>query len=227
MHKQEKKETVQEEVKREFQLERMILFSDAVFAIVITLMAIEIKLPEGEDVVYNWHSMLHHLTPVLLAYAASFFFIGIIWYSHLKLFSLLKSYDKKLVVHNLLVLFCVGLFPFGATVIAHGKGNFDALIVYFFIIIICLITFSLLMRYVLATAEIRTDEDISEQLIDLKRRKVSLIAFGIAFVLIYITNSFIDNPALKSLSMMWMLILPIALKLFGPPKVKVDKKVSA
>lgn len=220
MHKPEKKETVQEEVKREFQLERMILFSDAVFAIVITLMAIEIKLPEGEGVVYDWHAMLHHLTPVLLAYATSFFFIGMIWYNHLKLFSLLKSYNTKLVVYNLLVLFCVGLFPFGATVIARGRGQFDALIVYFIIIIMCLITFSLLMRYVLTTAGIRTDEDISKQLIDLKRRKVSLIAFAIAFVLIYVTHSNIDDPALKSLSMLWMLVLPVSLKIFAPKKAK-------
>lgn len=38
-------ETIKDEVKQEFQVERMILFSDAVFAIVITLMAIEIRLP--------------------------------------------------------------------------------------------------------------------------------------------------------------------------------------
>ena len=47
-HKELLEEITQDEIKKEFQLERMILFSDAVFAIVITLLAIELKLPEGE-----------------------------------------------------------------------------------------------------------------------------------------------------------------------------------
>ena len=221
MSKSEQNETLKEEVKREFQLERMILFSDAVFAIVITLMAIEIKLPEGDDMVYDRYTMLHHLAPVLLAYTVSFFFIGMIWYSHLKLFSLLKSYDTKLIIHNLVLLFCVGLFPFGATVIARGKGQFDALLVYFIVIILCIIAFYALMRYVLVTDGIRTSEDITKQLMELRRRKVSLIAFTAAFILIYVTNAVIENPELKSLSLLWILIMPLALKLFGSKKAKV------
>src|SRR6186713_1380214 len=97
------KKYIKEEIRKEFQLERMILFSDAVFAIVITLMAIEIKLPEteGEHHPFRFEEMRRHLTPVLLSYAVSFFFIGMVWYQHLKIFSLLKTYDKGLVIRNL------------------------------------------------------------------------------------------------------------------------------
>ena len=122
---EEKEELVSlDEIKTEFQLERMILFSDAVFAIVITLMAIEIKFPE--DVKLNQHNLLHelqHLVPVLLAYLVSFVFIGSIWYQHLKIFSLLKDYDKGLVVHNLMLLFFIGLFPFTASLITKAKDS--------------------------------------------------------------------------------------------------------
>ena len=72
MDKEEK--NLKEEIRREFQLERMILFSDAVFAIAITLMAIEIKLPEHSN--ESLRIQLFQLVPVILAYAVSFGFIG-------------------------------------------------------------------------------------------------------------------------------------------------------
>ena len=73
----ENEEITREEIKKEFQLERMILFSDAVFAIVITLMAIEIKIPEHIQVTNeNIAKELVHLLPTLLAYIVSFVFIG-------------------------------------------------------------------------------------------------------------------------------------------------------
>ncbi len=94
----------------------MILFSDAVFAIVITLMAIEIHLPETPEG-FTDASLLRaifHLIPVILAYSVSFFFM--------KIFSLLKDYDKGLVIRNLLLLFFIGLFPFSASVVTKANG---------------------------------------------------------------------------------------------------------
>src|SRR5690348_9279708 len=107
------KKYLKEEIRKEFQLERMILFSDAVFAIGITLMAIEIKLPDNVD--YTSATLPYEilkLTPLFIAYAASFFFIGKTWYEHLKIFSLLKDYDTGLVARNMFMLFFIGLFPF-------------------------------------------------------------------------------------------------------------------
>ena len=124
MEQNDNEEITREEIKKEFQLERMILFSDAVFAIVITLMAIEIKIPETERLTdQTLAKALVHLLPTLTAYIASFIFIGAIWYQHLKMFSLLKDYDKGLVVRNMLLLFFVGLFPFSASIITRGKGQ--------------------------------------------------------------------------------------------------------
>src|SRR5436190_3557838 len=107
------KEYLKDEIRKEFQLERMILFSDAVFAIVMTLMAIEIRLPENGPLnVETLPNQLMHLLPVIIAYAATFFFIGSTWYEHLRVFSFLKDYDKGLVVRNLIMLFFIGLFSF-------------------------------------------------------------------------------------------------------------------
>ncbi|MEO5572513.1 MAG: TMEM175 family protein [Bacteroidia bacterium] len=92
------KKYIKEEIRKEFQLERMILFSDTVFATVMTLMAIEIRFPENSSITAETlPKELIHLMPVLVAYTAAFFFIGSTWYEHLRIFSLLKDYDKGLV----------------------------------------------------------------------------------------------------------------------------------
>jgi len=153
-------EITREEIKKEFQLERMILFSDAVFAIVITLMAIEIKIPE--TVVLNDQTLpkaLLHLTPTLLAYIVSFGFIGSIWYQHLKMF----------------------------------------------IILLCIMAQYLLYYYIVVKRpEIRLNIDITEHKNELYKRKVSLMVFSAAGILIVITYLLIPDPNMKSLSTLWM-----------------------
>ena len=65
---------LRDDLHKEFQVERMILFSDAVFAIVITLMAIEIHIPETTPIQTQeelMHALLH-LVPAILAYIVSF-----------------------------------------------------------------------------------------------------------------------------------------------------------
>lgn len=102
------------ELKKEFQLERIIFFSDAVFAIIITIMILDVKLPE--DLVHptelQSQQALLHILPKLIAYFVSFLMIGNFWMRHLRLFSFLKTYNMQMVVINLLFLFSISLFPF-------------------------------------------------------------------------------------------------------------------
>lgn len=114
----------QTEIKREFQLERVILFSDAVFAIIITIMVLDIRLPEGlkHANAGEVKNAFVHLIPKFLGYGISFLLVSKFWRSHLKMFSLLKDYDNKLLAYNLFYLFCVSFFPFAATL---TSGNID------------------------------------------------------------------------------------------------------
>src|SRR5215217_7060989 len=96
------------ELKKEFQLERLILFSDAVFAIAITLLVIEIKVPElhGEEATEK--ALLHRvalLIPKFLGFIVSFVLIGIYWAVHHRLFGFVTNYSRKLIVLNLFFLF--------------------------------------------------------------------------------------------------------------------------
>ena len=130
------------ELKKEFELERMILFSDAVFAIGITLLVIEIKVPEiplgatSAEIVTAFKPTLIHF----FAFVLSFFFIGMMWSRHLKLFKFLRTYDEGLIFRNLIFIFFVVCFPFTVTVFSENVKSGYAFPILFYIVNIWLIT---------------------------------------------------------------------------------------
>jgi len=101
-------------LEKEFELERMILFTDAVFAIAITLLIIDIKWPElhAEQ---KGAQLFNFFAPTIfgfVAFATSFVYIGRSWSVHLRLFRLIKKYDQGLINRNLFFLFFIVMFPF-------------------------------------------------------------------------------------------------------------------
>jgi len=95
-------------------LERMIFFSDAVFAIVITLLVIDIHaphLPHGSPDRDYWISLVN-LTPELIGFFISFFVIGFFWAGHHRTLSLASHYSQKLLFPNLMLLVTVAAMPF-------------------------------------------------------------------------------------------------------------------
>jgi len=100
---------------RTLQLERIILFSDAVFAIAITLLVIEIKVPSLHGTEPTEAALLHEiflLIPKFVGFLISFFLIGLYWTRHHLLFGYLSDYSTKLVWLNLLFLLSIVLMPF-------------------------------------------------------------------------------------------------------------------
>lgn len=220
-------ESLRDEVRKEFQLDRMILFSDAVFAIVITLMAIEIRLPESAESTLHLKETLWHLFPVFFSYIASFAFIGITWYRHLRMFGVLKDYDRGLVIRNLVLLFMVSLFPFGASVITHARGSGLGLAFYGAIIFACLIAQYALQHYiVIQRPALCIHEDLTEQRYALHRRKVALLAAGLSVCLIAVTMHFVSDPILNSFTVFWIVLVPIALRRFAPKKAVAAKAIA-
>ncbi|RFS22034.1 DUF1211 domain-containing protein [Chitinophaga silvatica] len=111
---------------REFELERLILFSDAVFAIAITLLIIEIKLPSLPNKLSE-HDYWVALKPVATefsVFAASFVFIGNFWVRHLNLCRFLQQYNEGLIRRNLFFLFFIVSFPFSTSAILHTNEHF-------------------------------------------------------------------------------------------------------
>jgi uncharacterized membrane protein len=94
--------------------ERLLNFSDAVFAIAITLLVLEIRLPPGAT-----RFDLAAVFPQILGFAISFFVIGRFWLAHHHLMESLHGYSGRLLRANLLFLAAVVFLPFPTTVVSE------------------------------------------------------------------------------------------------------------
>lgn len=108
---------ISHDTRKEFQLDRMILFSDAVFAIAITLLIIEIKIPEITRPITEQKltDALISVLPKFIGFIVSFFLIGLYWTIHHSIFGYVINYTSKLLWINLLFLFGIVLMPFSTS----------------------------------------------------------------------------------------------------------------
>ena len=105
---------------------RVEAFSDGVFAIAITLLILEIKVPTEGDL----GPALLHEWPSFLAFLASFFTIGVMWMNHHRLFTLIERADDILIGLNLLLLLGITWIPFPTALLATHTLNRIAALVY-------------------------------------------------------------------------------------------------
>jgi len=105
---------------------RVEAFSDGVFAIAITLLILEIKVPLegdlGRALLLEW--------PSFLAFLSSFFTIGVMWMNHHRLFTLIEAADDILIGLNLLLLLGITWIPFPTALLATHTHNRVAALVY-------------------------------------------------------------------------------------------------
>jgi len=158
------------EIKKEFQIERMILFTDAVFAIAITLLVIEIKAPEihKEFTHQQITNQLLSLIPKFIGFIVSFFVIAIYWRSHHRLFSFLKNYDDKLILLNFLFLFTIILMPFSSAYYSENT-NYN-LPFYFYCVNVAATGFA---NYLMLNYIIKHKEQIAEGFTEPKVRQLA------------------------------------------------------
>ena len=86
---------------------RLEAFSDAVLAIIITIMVLELGIPHRVEL-----DALRPLLPVFLAYALSFVYLGIYWNNHHHMFTTVEHVNGAILWANLHLLFWLSLFPF-------------------------------------------------------------------------------------------------------------------
>jgi uncharacterized membrane protein len=127
---------------------RLVAFSDAVFAITITLLVLEIRPPTDD------RNLLHGLValwPSYLAYAVTFLFIGQVWANHHVMFDLIRAADRVVLLLNTLLLMFVVFLPFATSVLAgalrSGHGQRTAVVFYGIAFDVTALTFNAVWQY--------------------------------------------------------------------------------
>lgn len=112
-------------------VDRIVYFSDAIFAIAITLLVLEIKIPSSDEVASLGASgVLRKLMPSFTGFLISFLVTGLYWRAHLIHCQFIKVFDGRLLWINLLLLLFVVLLPFSTAFYSKNFGNNGTFIFY-------------------------------------------------------------------------------------------------
>jgi uncharacterized membrane protein len=106
---------------RLFETDRVEVFSDGVFAIAITLLVLDLKIPEGEP--GTLADRLLEQWPTYLAYFASFIYIGVVWVNHHALFTRISRVDIGVLWRNLAMLLVASILPFPTATLAYAMQH--------------------------------------------------------------------------------------------------------
>jgi uncharacterized membrane protein len=99
---------------------RLEAFSDGVFAVIITIMVLDMKIPQGTDL----HA-LKAVIPIFLCYVLSYLYVGIYWNNHHHLLHATEHVTGGILWANLTLLFCLSLAPF--TTAWMGENHYASL----------------------------------------------------------------------------------------------------
>jgi uncharacterized membrane protein len=96
-----------------FGLDRLVFFSDAVIAIAITLLVLDLRVPEvAAELASDPERVLTNLLPKVLGYTVSFWVIALYWVAHHRCYRYMRGYDRRLIYLNFLFLMFIAFMPF-------------------------------------------------------------------------------------------------------------------
>jgi len=157
--------------------ERLGAFSDGVFAVIITIMVLDLRPPSGATL-----AALLPLWPAALSYAVSYLFIAIVWVNHHHLLRFAERATPRLIWVNFAHLFMVSLVPFSTAWVADTRLAAVPVSVYAAVFVLVNLAYCAFVWEALAQAEV---EEISARMrrITLTRSFLTLGMFVIAMLL--------------------------------------------
>jgi uncharacterized membrane protein len=151
--------------------DRLSAFSDAVFAVIVTVRVLELKAPDQPA-----FSALWPLWPTAISYAVSYLFIAIIWINHLHLMHFVGPPKLGLIWINFAHLFMVSFLPFATAWLARTRLASSAIVFYAGLFVCIDIAYNAFEHQVLANADVT---QVSARMRRLARRRSLVVLCGL------------------------------------------------
>jgi uncharacterized membrane protein len=154
---------------------RLEAFSDGVFAILITIMVLELKIPNGDKL-----ENLYSLTPVFISYIFSFIYVAIYWNNHHHMIHATKHVNGKILWANMHLLFWLSLIPF-VTAWA-GENHFSEIPVAFYGVVLFMsgLAYNILTRVIINSHD--RDFILAKAIGNDSKGKISVIIYLIGII---------------------------------------------
>jgi TMEM175 potassium channel family protein len=175
---------------------RLEAFSDGVFAILITILVLELKVPHGDD----W-SAVRPLLPVFLTYVLSFVFLGIYWNNHHHMLHAAERINGRVLWPNLHLLFWLSLVPFVTGWM--GENHFAPLptAVYGVVMLMSGVAFQILAQVLIAQQA--PGSRLATALGSDAKGKLSLALYAAAIPMAFV-NQWISDALYVVVALMWL-----------------------
>ena len=181
-------------------VDRLLAFSDAVYAIAITLLVLSIDIPDVSD--KNLGPALRDVVPQLVAYALSFVVIGRYWIAHHAMFRSLRRVDGTLLWVNLALLGFIALLPAPTQVLAEYGDTALGTIVYA-VALVAVGSMSVLTQWYSNHAELTVPLSARDE-------RDQVIGGGIVVVVFLVSIPIaLASPTIAKLS--WVLMVPLGI----------------
>jgi uncharacterized membrane protein len=186
-------------------LERLVFFSDAVFAISITLLVLDIRLPTADGTITDSQLLpaLFGMWHKFMAYLLSFLVIGVFWMGHHRRFQFIKRYDSTLLFLNLLMLMGIAFLPFPSSIISVYP--YRTATIFYALTLMLTSVFSLAIWWYASRHNRLIDSNLDAK--QRRRQFINQIATFIIF-LFSIGIAFLDANLAR---FFWLLIFPVSL----------------
>ena len=176
---------------------RLEAFSDGVLAIIITIMILEIKVPEGHE-----FADLKPLIPKFLSYVLSFIYVGIYWNNHHYLIHSINKVNGKILWANLHLLFWLSLIPVATGWM--GEHNFAkaSMALYGFVLLLCSIAYFILQRIIILNEG--KNSIIAKAIGKDVKGNMSSVLYIVGIVFSFY-NEWISGVAYFTVAMLWLI----------------------
>jgi uncharacterized membrane protein len=177
---------------------RLEAFSDGVIAILITIMVLELKVPEGHTL-----ADVGPMVPHLLAYLMSFIYLGIYWNNHHHLIQAVKQVNGRILWANQHLLLWLSLIPLGTLWIGDSHYARTPVAIYGVVLLGAAVAY-----YILARSLVKhhgQDSTIATALGADFKGKISIVIYAIAIVLAIFVHSMAAVTLYSLVAIMWLI----------------------